>query len=162
MKNKDKFSVLMVCMGNICRSPTAEAVMRSQLQAAGLCDRVEVDSAGTHAYHVGEAPDPRSCAAARARGYDLSALRARQVVAADFSRFDLLLAADRDNMAQLRGICPENQSHKLDYILSPLKDPSRLEVPDPYYGGVAGFDRVLDLIELACDGWIASIKDRLA
>lgn len=152
------YAILMVCMGNICRSPTAEGVLRARLQQAGLAERVQVDSAGTHAYHVGEAPDPRSCQAARRRGYDLSAQRARQVTVADFSRFDLILAADRQNMSALRAICPATAQAKLDYILAPLGGKTAQEVPDPYYGGEQGFDRVLDLIEAASDGWIRQLQ----
>ena len=141
--------VLMVCMGNICRSPTAEGVMRAALSRHGLDGLVAVDSAGTHAYHVGEAPDPRTVQAARRRGYDLSAQRARQVEAADFDRFDLILAADKANLAALRRISQKGVTPQL--LLSILG--SEAEVPDPYYGGADGFERVLDLVEQACDAW---------
>lgn len=154
-----QFAILMVCMGNICRSPTAEGVLRSRLQQAGLDGLVGVDSAGTHAYHVGEAPDPRSCRAAGKRGYDLSQQRARQVSAADFERFDLILAADRHNMTALRAISPPACRARLDYILAPLGKQPPQEVPDPYYGGPHGFDQVLDLIEAASDGWISQLRE---
>jgi protein-tyrosine phosphatase len=149
-------AILFVCHGNICRSPTAEAVMRARLDAAGLSGRARVDSAGTHDYHVGEAPDPRACRAAASRGYDMSQLAARQVEAADFERFDHILAADRSNLAFLQRRCPVANRHKLALILDPLPPPG-LEVPDPYYGGESGFDRVLDMIEAACDGWITRL-----
>ena len=152
------YAILMVCMGNICRSPTAEGVLRARLQQAGLAEQVQVDSAGTHAYHVGEAPDPRSCQAALRRGYDLTGQRARQVTAGDFNRFDLILAADRQNMSALHAICPPGASARLDYILAPLGGQAAQEVPDPYYGGAQGFDRVLDLIEAASDGWIGQLR----
>lgn len=152
--NKEKFSVLLVCMGNICRSPTAEGVLRSMLEQAGLGGRVLLDSAGTHAYHVGEAPDPRSRRAAARRGYRLDSLRARQVEAADFERFDLILAADRQNLRELKRLCPPMLQHKLDLMLAPLGRADD-EVPDPYYGQGDGFERVLDLLEEAGRGWIA-------
>lgn len=153
-----KLRILMVCMGNICRSPTMEGVMRARLQHYGLDALVEVDSAGTHDYHVGRAPDPRSVAAAAGRGYDLSALRARQVTAADFTRYDYLLAADCDNLANLermrdgRGVAPQ-------LLLSILGQPT--EVPDPYYGGPQGFEQVLDLVEEACDAWCRHLQQSL-
>jgi protein-tyrosine phosphatase len=112
MKNMEKIRVLFVCMGNICRSPTAEGVVRAKLELAGLAERVEVNSAGTRAYHVGEAPDPRSCRAAARRGYQLDNLRARQVQLSDFERFDLILAADRQNLRELKQHCPLALQHK--------------------------------------------------
>lgn len=154
--NKEVVAILMVCHGNICRSPTAEGVMRAKLESAGLASQVEVDSAGTHDYHVGEAPDPRSQQAARRRGYDLSAQRARQVSQADFERFDLLLAADLRNLTVLRQHCPPAMRHKLALMLEPLG--GNQEVPDPYYGGENGFDHVLDLLEAACDGWLERLQ----
>jgi protein-tyrosine phosphatase len=153
MKPAIPLNVLFVCMGNICRSPSAEGVMRAKLAAAGLAERIRVDSAGTHGYHVGEPPDPRSCRAAALRGYSLEALRARQVEAADFERFDLVLAADRQNLRELKRLCPLPLQHKLELVLAPLSD-GEDEVPDPYYGGGKGFEKVLDLLESACDGWI--------
>lgn len=131
--------VLIVCMGNICRSPTAEAILRSQLAKAGL--QVEVDSAGTEDYHVGAAPDSRSISHARRRGYELAGLRARQVNSGDFSTFDLILAADGANLAELKRRCPRDHQHKLSLFLD------NAAVPDPYYGGSDGFEKVLDLIE---------------
>ncbi|WP_215781884.1 MULTISPECIES: low molecular weight protein-tyrosine-phosphatase [unclassified Paludibacterium] len=153
------YSVLFVCHGNICRSPTAEAVMRQRAVRAGLGSVLQVDSAGTSAYHVGEAPDRRSQRVAGQRGYDMSALRARQVTDEDFERFDLILAADRHNLADLRARCPAALQHKLALMLSVLPQGSEQEVPDPYYGGPSGFDHVLDLLEAACDGWLEKIRN---
>lgn len=149
-----KTSILMICMGNICRSPTAEGVLRARLAAAGLAEQVRVDSAGTHAYHVGEPPDERSQRHAARRGYDLSAQRARAVAAADFERFDLLLAMDWDNLALLQAQCPTVHQHKLRRLMEFGQAAGSDIVPDPYYGGATGFDRVLDLVEVACDGLI--------
>lgn len=151
--NTQRLSILFICMGNICRSPTAEGVMRAKLRAAGLDARIEVESAGTHGYHVGEAPDRRTCQAAERRGYDLSDLRARQLAEGDFARFDWILAADRQNLALLNAKCPPSYRGKLRLLLEPLSD-AGLEVPDPYYGGAGGFDKVLDLVEAACDAWL--------
>ena len=151
-------SVLFICMGNICRSPTAEGVMRAKLAAAGL--DVEVDSAGTHGYHVGAPPDERSQAHALKRGYDLSPLRARKLEAHDFARFDLVLAMDDNNLAHAHRLCPPAQRHRLKLLMSYAPHAGNPHVPDPYYGGAAGFDEVLDLVEAACDGLIASLARR--
>ncbi|WP_428425666.1 low molecular weight protein-tyrosine-phosphatase [Methylibium sp.] len=148
----------MICMGNICRSPTAEGVLRARLAAAGLADRVRVDSAGTHAYHVGEPPDERSQAHAARRGYDLSAQRARAVDDDDFERFDLLLAMDWDNLALLQERCPPAYQRKLKRLMEFGRGAGCEVVPDPYYGDAAGFDRVLDLVEAACDGLIDELS----
>lgn len=152
--------VLFVCMGNICRSPTAEGVFRAHVERAGLAGQVEADSAGTHGYHVGAAPDPRAQAAARRRGYDLSRLRARRVTASDFRRFDLILAMDRDNLALLREACPEPEHHRLRLFLDFAREADEDEVPDPYYGGPEDFERVLDLVEDAAAGLIEEIAPR--
>lgn len=149
--------ILMVCMGNICRSPTAEAVLRAKLEAAGLADRVEVDSAGTHDYHVGAPPDPRAQEHGALRGYDLTRLRARKVGPADFERFDLVLAMDEDNLATLQRRCPPAQRHKLEPLMRYAPDLGT-QVPDPYYGGASGFDQVLDLVEAACDGLVQRLS----
>lgn len=141
--------ILMVCMGNICRSPTAEAVLRKMAQERGIA--IHIDSAGTHAYHVGEAPDRRSRKAGEARGYDFSVLRARAVCSEDFERFDLILAADQANLAELRRRAPASYQHKLSLLMAFAGEPQG-EVPDPYYGGESGFDTVLDLVECACRG----------
>lgn len=155
--NKEK-SILLVCMGNICRSPTAEGVLRDKLEAAGLLDQVRLDSAGTHDYHVGKAPDRRAQDAARNRGYDLSALRARQVSGRDFGEFDLILAMDQDNFHSLLQVCPEHQRHKVRLFLSFSRQYANQEVPDPYYGGSQGFDHVLDMVEDAAEGLISNLK----
>jgi protein-tyrosine phosphatase len=147
--------VLMVCLGNICRSPTAEAVLRAKLEAAGLAQRVEVDSAGTGSWHLGDPPDPRSQRHAARRGYDLSALRARCVAEDDFHRFDLILAMDHNNLADLRRLAPEGAHRAELRLFAPI------EVPDPYSGGAVGFERVLDLVETASDAWIEDLARRL-
>lgn len=150
-------SVLFVCMGNICRSPTAEGVFRHFVEAAGLMDSVSVDSAGTHAYHVGEAPDRRSQAAAERRGYSLESIKARRVRESDFDEFDLILAMDRDNLANLRAGSDTAHHHKIRLFLEYSAGPEA-EVPDPYYGGATGFERVLDLIEDASERLIENLR----
>ena len=132
--------------------------MRAKLKAAGL--DVEVDSAGTHGYHVGAPPDERSQQHAGKRGYDLSTLRARKLTAEDFTRFDLVLAMDADNLAHARTLCPPAQRHRLKLLLDYAPDAGKRHVPDPYYGGEAGFEEVLDLVEAACDGLIAALRNR--
>ena len=145
-------SVLMVCMGNICRSPTAEAVLRHKLREVGLHEQVTVDSAGTHAWHGGEPPDHRSVRHAARRGYDLSTLRARAVVDADFQRFDLILAMDWDNLALLEETCPPEHMGKLKRLTEHAVHYDSPVVPDPYASGASAFEQVLDLVEDACDG----------
>lgn len=152
--------VLFVCLGNICRSPTAEGVLRHQLTLASLADQVEVASAGTGDWHVGKPPDSRTQRAALLRGYDLSAQRAQQVSAQDFSRYDLILAMDNSNLGHLKALQSTAGSAELDLFLRRY-DGEVDEVPDPYYGGEEGFDRVLDLIEVACRGLIVELKGRL-
>lgn len=154
--------LLFVCMGNICRSPTAHGVMRTKLQAAGLADRVEVDSAGTHAYHVGEPPDLRSQVHARQRGVDLSDLRARALDEADFAAFDLVLVMDDANFRAVMARCPAEWRSRVRRLLDAAPHTGRREVPDPYYGGAAGFDEVLDLVEAACDGLLNELRTRHA
>lgn len=149
MKNA---SILFVCMGNICRSPTAEGVFRRMAREAGALERLEIDSAGTHDYHVGKEPDDRAQAAALRRGYDLSNLRGRQVSQQDFLKFDYILAMDRENLASLKRNCPPEHQHKIRLFLSFSRRFSNLEVPDPYYGGRQGFDQVLDMVEDAAQG----------
>lgn len=153
---KTRTAILFVCMGNICRSPTAEGVFRARAQAAGL--DLHIDSAGTHAYHIGEAPDPRSSRYAAARGYDLSAQRARKVVAEDFERFDYVLAMDHDNLEMLRRACPAQHRQKVKLLMEFATRSGSDVVPDPYYGGANGFDTVLDYIEDAADGLIAALR----
>ncbi len=150
--------ILFICMGNICRSPSAEGVFRKLLAEHGQDLEVEVDSAGTHAYHVGEPPDHRSQTAASRRGVDLSSIRARKVTEDDFISFDLLLAMDRHNYEVLAGICPDGHEHKLRLFLEFLERPENLDVPDPYYGGSAGFEHVLDLVEEASKALIDSLR----
>lgn len=152
--------VLFVCLGNICRSPTAEGVLRHQLQAAGLADRVHVASAGTGDWHVGKAPDSRTCKAALARGYDLSQQRAQQVKAAHFAEYDLILAMDESNLGHLRAMRPNTAVAELDLFLRRY-GAALDEVPDPYYGGADGFEQVLDLVEAACQALVLEIKGRL-
>lgn len=153
--------VLFVCMGNICRSPTAEGVLRSLLYQHRLDDKVEVDSAGTHGYHVGEAPDQRTQRAAAVRSYDLSNMRARKVAAQDLDYFDLILAMDHNNLDVLMRICPPEKHDRLGLLMSYSKNFEDDEVPDPYYGLGHGFDLVLDMIEDAAAGLLESIKQRL-
>jgi len=152
--------VLFVCMGNICRSPTAEGVLRKLVEEAGLVERIKIDSAGTHAYHVGEPPDARAQAAARRRGIDLSPLRGRQAIAEDMKRFDYVLAMDEENLENLLSICPAGFEHKVGLFMEHASGHPR-EVPDPYFGGAAGFDRVLDMIEAASEGLLNEIRQRL-
>ncbi len=152
--------VLFVCLGNICRSPTAEAVLRHKLREAGLEGRIEVDSAGTGDWHIGKAPDARTLSAAKRRGYDLSALRGRQVAADDFARFDLILAMDSSNLGHLQRLRPSAAVAELDLFLRRYQAPVD-DVPDPYYGGEEGFEQVLDLIEQASDALILELKGRL-
>ncbi len=154
-------SLLFVCMGNICRSPTAEAVFRYRIEEAGLLDQVEIDSAGTHAYHIGNPPDQRSQVAAMRRGYRMDDLRARRVDAGDIERFDYVLAMDLDNLEILRRLAPAHLSEKPRLFMSFAPDFGFEEVPDPYYGGDRGFEQVLDMIEAASDALIEDIRLRL-
>ncbi len=152
--------VLFVCLGNICRSPTAEGVLRHKLAAAGLQELVSVDSAGTSDWHVGKPVDSRTRLAAQRRGYDLSALRGRQVSTADFAHFELIFAMDQNNLQHLQGLQPAAGIAQLDLFLRRYGLPTD-EVPDPYYSGEEGFELVLDLLEQACDGLVAELKGRL-
>lgn len=157
-----EYRVVFFCMGNICRSPTAQGVFRQRLQARGLHQRVAASSAGTHAFHVGEAPDIRSQHHARLRGYDLSDLRARQLAAIDFEQADLLLAMDWDNLALAEAMCPPAHRRKLRRLTEFCRRHDSPVVPDPYYGGADGFEHVLDLVEDACDGLLDHIERVLA
>jgi protein-tyrosine phosphatase len=156
----DNVSILLVCMGNICRSPTAEGVLRALVEREGLGANFEIDSAGTHGYHVGESPDERARKAAQRRGYDLSPWRARRVNELDFMRIDCILAMDSDNLAMLRRACPAEHRHKLGLFLDYSTNFDDRDVPDPYYGGGEGFERVLDLVEDAARGLIAAMRSR--
>jgi protein-tyrosine phosphatase len=153
--------ILFVCMGNICRSPTAEGVTRRVLKDTGMDGAVEVDSAGTHAYHVGEAPDPRAQRAAKRRGIDLGRLRARRVEAEDFEAFDLILAMDQDNLEHLRSMSPLHHQGKLELFMRYARRYDAEEVPDPYYGGEKGFDLVLDMVEDAAQGLLEALRRRV-
>ena len=155
------YAILFVCMGNICRSPTADGVFRQKVVDNGLSDLVRVDSAGTHNYHPGSPPDGRAQAAAARRGYDLSALRARQVQAADYAAFDLILVMDQDNLAELQENCPSEFQHKLRLLTEFCQVHQASVVPDPYYGGADGFEQVLDLVEDACEGLLAHVRSQV-
>lgn len=157
MRNSDTTRVLFVCLGNICRSPTAEGVFAAKLAEHGIEDTIEADSCGTGGWHVGEAPDRRATAAAARRGYDLSGLRARQVQAADFGSFDYILAMDRMNLAELEARCPADYGGHLGLFLTFAEGVAEDEVPDPYYGGTDGFGHVLDLVEKASEGLLREI-----
>jgi protein-tyrosine phosphatase len=152
--------VLFVCMGNICRSPTAQGVFAELLRREGLTTQIHVDSAGTHAYHAGSAPDPRAQAAAKRRGIDLGPQSARQVRREDFEHFDYILAMDRENLALLREMCPAQYDRKVGLLLEYAPHLGIEEVPDPYYGGSAGFDRVLDMVLEAAEGLVREIRAR--
>ncbi|WP_341896260.1 low molecular weight protein-tyrosine-phosphatase [Ferrovibrio terrae] len=157
---KPDFAVLMVCTGNICRSPTADGLLRHALLRHGLAERVEVDSAGTHDYHIGDPPDRRSIATARRYGVDLSGLRARQVTAKDFARFDLVLAMDDGHFRQLQRLCPPTHRDRLKLYLSYAPQFGR-DVPDPYYGGTDGFDEVWRMCETVTEALVAEIRSHL-
>jgi protein-tyrosine phosphatase len=149
--------ILFVCMGNICRSPTAEGIFHQRLAAAGMSDLIEIDSAGTHDYHIGSPPDNRTRLAALQRGYDLSCLRGRQVELKDFHKFNYILAMDKANLADLDRICPPQHRHKLNLLME-FSCGERCEVPDPYYGGSKGFERVLNMLEDAASGLLTRIS----
>ena len=156
-----KVSVLFVCMGNICRSPTAEGVFRQFVADSGLAEAVHTDSAGTHAYHAGEPPAHRARAAATRRGYTLDDIRARKVSDLDFEGFDFILAMDEDNLAILREQADEIHYPKIRLFLEFVSDAGMREVPDPYYGGGSGFERVLDLVEEASAVLLEVVKQRV-
>ncbi len=155
-----KTSVLFVCMGNICRSPTAEGVFRHLLARRGLEAHYRVDSAGTHAYHIGKPPDARASRAAARRGISLDGQRARQVVPEDFHRFDRILAMDSDNLQQLEALCPPGERHRLCRMLDYGRHGG--DVPDPYFGGTEGFEHVLDLLEDACSALLDALEGERA
>jgi protein-tyrosine phosphatase len=157
MIGQKKTSILFVCMGNICRSPTAEGVMRKLIDDTGMQNRVTVDSAGTHDYHVGDPPDRRAQEAARRRGYDLSSLRARQIAETDFREFDFLLAMDSNNLALLQSMCPFQYRPKVGLLMNYARISKVRFVPDPYSRGNADFERVLDYIEDACSGLVMAL-----
>jgi len=152
--------VLFVCMGNICRSPSAAGVFRHVLAERAPQLDIEIDSAGTHDYHVGEPPDARALAAARRRGIDISQLRARRVEAGDFERFDLILAMDEDNLRELQGRSQPSHHERIRLIMEYAPSAARRAVPDPYYGAAHGFEEVLDLLEEAAEGFIRTLADQ--
>ena len=155
-----KVKVLFVCMGNICRSPTAHGVFRHLVRQAGLEDLIEIDSAGTHGYHVGSPPDERALDTARGRGVDIGDLRARRAEPEDFLYYDYILAMDQENYRSLARICPRGMKGKLMLFMDFAPELRRREVPDPYYGGQQGFDQVFDLVEAAARGLLAEISRR--
>jgi protein-tyrosine phosphatase len=154
--------VLFVCTGNICRSPTAEAVFRAKAAARGLGDRVFADSAGTHGYHIGDPPDPRTVDAARRRGYPMTGMFARKVGAGDFRAFDLVVAMDEGHLCLLKRLAPPGSDAKLRLFMELVREAAHRDVPDPYYGGPDGFEGVLDLVEAGIDALLDEIEDKLA
>jgi protein-tyrosine phosphatase len=155
------YSILFVCMGNICRSPTAHGVFLQKVKDRGLVHQIQVDSAGTHNYHPGNPPDERSQAHAVKRGYDLSALRARQISDSDFERHDLIMAMDWDNLALIQEECPAEHLGKVRRLTEFCLKHDSPVVPDPYYGGKDGFEHVLDLVEDACEGLLRYVERQL-
>ena len=158
---KESISILVVCTGNICRSPTGEGILRHLAERRGLADRIEVASAGTHDYHVGDCPDRRSIKHASKRGYDLSALRASQVTRDDFHAHDYILAMDRGHLRILKSMAPAGAKARLGLFLDASAKWKGEDVPDPYYGGVEGFERVLDMIEEAAARWLDRFEAEL-
>jgi len=156
-----RVKVLFVCMGNICRSPTVEAIFKKTVKQAGLEDAIFSDSVGTHDYHIGEPPDERAQQAARKRGYDMSKLRARQVETRDFEQFDYILAMDRDNLVLLERKCPSQHRNKLALFCDFDEGHAGQEVPDPYFGGAKGFERVLDMAEQVAASLLAHLREKL-
>jgi protein-tyrosine phosphatase len=153
-----KIKILFVCMGNICRSPTAEGVFADLVAKKNLTERFQIDSAGTHAYHVGDAPDLRAQRAARERGIELQSIRARKINYNDFVLFDHILVMDDENYACVEQACPAEYKHKVAYFLDFAPELNVREVPDPYYGGTYGFERVLDMAEAAAAGILETFK----
>jgi len=156
-----KMNVLFICMGNICRSPTAHGVFRQMVEAKGFQNFINVDSAGTHAYHVGKGPDARSVQTALSRGIDIRDLTARQLDDYDFEEFDYLLVADNDNYHLTLESCPKEHRHKVKFILDFAEHTVLKEVPDPYYGQGNGFERVFDMLEDACEGLMIELEEKL-
>ncbi|MEK6747665.1 MAG: low molecular weight protein-tyrosine-phosphatase [Pseudomonadota bacterium] len=156
----EKIHVLFVCMGNICRSPTAHGVFEKKVREAGLADVVQVDSAGTHAYHAGEPPDRRAQGTALNRGVDLSKYRARAVRPADFNEFHYVLAMDNENYQHLARLTTPETSAKLKLFLEFAPHLHERDVPDPYYGGASGFERVFDMVEAASEGLLRDLRTR--
>ena len=161
MNQQSRISILFVCMGNICRSPTAEGVFRHHVTEAGLGAQIRTDSAGTHAYHTGEPADRRAHAAAARRGISLEGIRARRVTDEDFEHFDYILAMDELNLVTLKERAPDESSAKVRLFLEFAESLPENEVPDPYYGGSAGFERVLDLVEEASQGLLETLRKKI-
>lgn len=153
--------VLFVCLGNICRSPTADAVFNKMVADAGLTDAILVDSAGTGSWHIGYPPDRRATEVAATQGYDLSPLRARQISVEDFDKFDYILAMDGANLSAMLAMCPEQHWHKLSLFLNFAPALEEADVPDPYYGEEEGFHLVLDMVEAASAGLLAQLRQSL-
>lgn len=151
--------VLFVCTANICRSPTAEGVFQKMLAASNMAGKVEIDSAGTHRYHIGEPPDERATEHANARGYDLSTIRAREISPRDFEEFDFVLAMDAANIRHLKAMCPSRLSEKVELLLDYGSNDSEHNVPDPYSGKARDFEKALDLIEDGCRGLLRYLED---
>ncbi|MBB3046307.1 protein-tyrosine phosphatase [Litorivivens lipolytica] len=152
--------VLFVCLGNICRSPTAHAIFEQRVKDAGLSDRVSVDSAGTGDWHIGRPPDPRATEAAAKRGFDMSHLRARQFCTEDFQNFDYILAMDEANLSDIQALAPASHGARVELFLDYASHFTEREVPDPYYGGDEGFTHVLDLVEDAANGLLKTLQER--
>ncbi len=161
MEKDEKIKVLFVCLGNICRSPTADAVFKYQVINAGLENIILVDSAGTHAYHIGKPPDKRAQSTALSRGYKMHDLRARKVTSDDFITFDYILAMDHENLSILKQRCPAKATARIDLLMNYSRNNNAGdEVADPYFGGQDGFDMVLDMVEDACQGLLEHINSR--
>jgi protein-tyrosine phosphatase len=160
MTETPKIAVLFVCMGNICRSPTAHTVFRQRVAAAGLADRIVIESAGTHDYHVGATTDRRACEAGGERGYTFTDRRARQVDPFDLERFDYVLAMDRSNLDDLQRLQDERTRAEIRLFLSDVPDAGDDEVPDPYYGATNGFEQVLDMVEAGSDALLVRLRQR--
>ena len=156
------YKVLFVCTGNTCRSPTAEGVFRHRVEAAGLADRIGTDSVGTGNQRVGDSPDPRAIEAARARGYDLTPLRGRQLQQEDFERFDLLLAMDRGHRDHLLALCPRDEVSRIRLFLELAPESGRSDVPDPYHGDMSDYELALDLIEQGTRAWLDHVEAAIA
>lgn len=152
--------VLFVCLGNICRSPTAHGIFEKMVISAGLQDKIGVDSCGTGSWHVGQPPDERTLKTARERGYDISHLRARKLAAEDFDRFDYILSMDTRNLADVIKKAPADYKGQIKLLLDFSKERNVLEVPDPYYGGDEGFDRIFNMIESACECLLDELKKK--
>lgn len=159
-RDTPRVRVLFVCMGNICRSPTAQGVFTKLVMDEGLSHLIEIDSAGTHAYHIGEPPDPRARQTAQRRGIDLSRQRARRAIAEDFEAFDYVLAMDEANHRALSELCPPGFETRLSLFMDYAPHREQREVPDPYYGGTNGFERVFDMVEEAARGLLAAIREK--